>query len=191
MHFKKERKEIVRFAKRIYRKGLVSGVSGNLSLRVNEKNFLITPKAKCYEKLQLEDMILLDLEGNIIDGQKEPSSEKHLHIAIYKARDDVKAIIHTHSVCVCVLAALEIYLPVILDEQRERLGGEIEVAKYAPSGSIELAKEAVRVLNSKKAVILAKHGAVAVGNSLKEAYYICELLEKLSKVYLFIKLLSK
>ncbi|MCX8034404.1 MAG: class II aldolase/adducin family protein [Thermodesulfovibrio sp.] len=191
MHFKKERKEIVRFAKRIYRKGLVSGISGNLSLRVDEKSFLITPRAKCYEKLQVEDMVLLDLEGNIIDGRKEPSSEKHLHVAIYKARDDVKAIIHTHSSCVCVLAALEISLPIILDEQRESLGGEIEITKYAPSGSIELAEEAVRALSYKKAVILAKHGAVAVGNSLKEAYYVCELLEKLSKVYLFTKLLSK
>lgn len=191
MEWKKERKEVIRFAKKIYKKGLVTGTSGNLSLRIKGNSFLITPRAKCYEKLQAQDIVLIDLEGNILEGQREPSSEKNLHMEIYRARQDVKAIIHTHSSCACVLAAIELPLPLILDEQREILGGQIEVAKYAPSGSVELAIETIKALGKNKAVILAKHGAVVVGDSLKEAYNICELIERLSKIYLFMKLLGK
>lgn len=191
MQWKKERKEIIRFAKKIYKKGLVSGISGNLSLRVDGKYFLITPKSKCYERLQMEDLVLLDMEGKIIEGQKEPSSEKNLHIEIYKKREDIGAIIHTHSSFTCVLAALEMSLPMILDEQKEILGGEIKVAKYTPAGSKELAQETIKALGENKAVILAKHGAVALGKNMKEAYLVCNLLERFSKIYFYIKLLSK
>lgn len=191
MQWKKERLELVRYARKIYRKGLVSAISGNLSLRVNERLFLITPKGKCYERLRREDIVLLDLDGNLVDGTKEPSSEKNLHIEVYRNRPDVRAIIHTHSLCACVLAALEMPLPVILDEQMEILGGSIEVTRYSPPGSAELAKEVVRALNDKKAAILSRHGAVSVGSSLKEAYNVCELLERLCRVYIFIKFLRK
>lgn len=191
MKFKKERKELISFAKKIYKKGLVSGVSGNLSLRVDEKAFLITPASKSYEKLQIEDLVLLDMEGNIIEGQKEPSSEKKLHIEIYKNREDVGAIIHTHSVFTCVLAALEMSLPMILEEQQEILGGEIKVAKYAPAGSETLAKEAIKAIGTNKAVILAKHGLVSVGENMDEAYLVCNLIERLSKIYLYMRLLTK
>ncbi len=191
MQWKKEKEELVKFAKKIYKKGFVSGLSGNLSLRVNEKAFLITPKAKYYEKLKNSDLVLVDLDGNIIEGEKEPSSEKKLHLAIYRERKDINAIIHAHSCFACILAALECPLPIILDEQREVLGGEVKVAKYAPSGSDELAHETVRCLGQGKAVILAKHGTVATGKSITEAYYVCELLERLSKIYLFMRLLQR
>ena len=191
MKWKKERQEIVNFARKIYRKGFVTGISGNLSIRVNDKYLLITPKSKCYEKIKISDIVLIDLNGKIIEGETEPSSEKKLHIEIYKARKDINAIIHTHSTYTCILAAKELSLPVILDEQKDVLGGEIKVAKYAPCGSNELAIEAVNALRDKKGVILAKHGAVAVGKSMHEAFYICELIERLSKIYLYMKLIEK
>jgi len=191
MKWKKERQEIVNFARKIYRKGFVTGISGNLSIRVNDNYLLITPKSKCYEKIKTFDIVLIDLNGKIIEGEREPSSEKKLHIEIYKTRKDVKAIIHTHSTYACILAAKELSLPVILDEQKDVLGGEIKVAKYAPCCSNELAYEAVKALENKKGVILAKHGAVTVGKSINEAFYICELLERLSKIYVYIKLIEK
>ncbi len=190
MKWKKERQELVRVSKKLYRKCLVTGSSGNLSLRVDERCILITPREKCYEKLKLEDIVIIDFEGNTIDGNREPSSEKSLHIEIYKKRQDVNSIIHTHSTSVCVLAALQLPIPLILDEQETFLGGKIEVAKYAPAGSVELAMEAVKALGNNRAVILSKHGAVVVGSSLREAFDMCELLERLSKIYLFIKLLN-
>lgn len=191
MEFLRERKEIVKIAKKIYRKGLVTEFSGNISLRLNGNLILITPKSKEYEKIEKSDLVLIDLNGYVIEGKKEPSSEKKLHIEIYKNREDVNAIIHTHSICACVLAALEIPLPIILDEQTALIGGEIKVSKYAPSGSEELALEAVNALGKNKACIISKHGAVAVGGSINEAYFICNLIERLSTIYLLMKIINK
>ncbi|GAB6183791.1 class II aldolase/adducin family protein [Thermodesulfovibrio hydrogeniphilus] len=191
MELKNEREKIVRIAKKIYQMGLVTEISGNLSLRVSENQFLITPSGKSYEKLKASEIVLLDMNGNIIEGIKKPSTETKLHIEIYKARQDVNAIIHTHSTYACVLASLEMLLPAILDEQKEVFGGEVKVSKYAPAGSEALALEAVKALGNGKAAILSKHGTVSVGKDLREAYIVCELLERLSKIYIFTTLMKK
>ncbi len=190
MTLKKEREKLVRIAKKIYQKGLVTEISGNLSLRVSENQLLITPSGKSYEKLSASNILLLDMDGNIIEGNKKPSTETRLHIEIYKARKDINAIIHAHSTHACVLAALEMPLPVIIDEQKEVFGEEVRVAKYAPAGSTSLAFEAIKALGNGKAVILSKHGTVSVGKDLKEAYIVCELLERLSHIYILTTLLK-
>ncbi|GAQ95215.1 L-fuculose-phosphate aldolase [Thermodesulfovibrio aggregans] len=187
MQWKKEREQIVRAAKKIYRKGLVTGYSGNISTRLNEKLIAITPKSKSYSKLKASDIVIIDFDGNLVEGSNEPSSERMLHIEIYKNRKDVNAIIHTHSTFACTIAALNFSLPLILDEQIEILGGEIGVTKYAPSGTKELAEETVKTLAQKKAVLLSKHGAVGVGSTIEEAFLVCELLEKLCKIYVFMR----
>jgi len=142
----KEREEIVKYTKQIYKKGFVTAHSGNISLRVGDKLILITPSSKSYEKLKSSDIVEINFEGNIIDGHKMPSSEYKLHVEIYKSRKDVNAVIHTHSIFACTMAALNLSLPVILDEQKEFLGGEISVANYAPSGTDDLAIESVKAL---------------------------------------------
>ncbi len=191
MELKNEREKLVRIAKKIYQMGLVTEISGNLSLRVSENQFLITPSGKSYEKLKASEIVLLDMNGNIIEGIKKPSTETKLHIEIYKARQDVNAIIHAHSTYACVLASLEMPLPVILDEQKEVFGGEVKVSKYAPAGSEALALEAVKALGNGKAAILSKHGTVSVGKDLREAYLLCELLERLSKINILTTLMKK
>lgn len=191
MQWKKERQELVEFSKKVYHRQFVTGVSGNLSIRVSEKTVLITPKAKCYETLQNEDIVAIDIDGNILEGTKQPSSEYKLHLEIYKARKDVNAIIHTHSVFACSLATMNMPLPVIVDEQETLLGGQINVTQYEPSGTEKLAKEAVKALEDKKALLLARHGAVSVGKDLKEAFIVCETLERLCQVYFLTCLLKK
>lgn len=190
MRWKKEREEIVRIAKRIYKKGLVTGCSGNISMRLKDNLIAITAKSKSYNRLKASDVVVIDFNENVIEGDKEPSSERKLHIEIYRARNDVNAVIHTHSTFACTMAALNLSLPLILDEQREFLGGQIDVANYAPSGTKELAKEAVKALAHKKAVFLSRHGAVSVGCNIEEAFAVCELLEKLCQIYLFMKLIQ-
>ncbi len=191
MKWKKEREEIVKYTKQIYKKGFVTAHSGNISLRVGDELILITPSSKSYEKLKSSDIVEINFEGNIIDGHKMPSSEYKLHVEIYKSRKDVNAVIHTHSIFACTMAALNLSLPVILDEQKEFLGGEISVANYAPSGTDDLAIESVKALADKKAVFLSKHGAVTVGQNINEAFYTSALLEKLCQIYLFIVLIQK
>lgn len=191
MQWEKERKEIVRVAKKIYKKGLVTANSGNLSVRTANETILITPYSKSYERLKFSDIIEINFDGQVIEGSKKPSSEYRLHIEIYRERKDINAVIHTHSTFACALASLNQNLPVILDEQKSVLGGEIKVAKYAVSGTEELAKEAVKALESRKAVFLSRHGAVAVGKNISEAHAICELLEKFCQIYVFMRLLQK
>lgn len=191
MKWKKEREEIVKYAKQIYKKGFVTANSGNISLRAGDELILITPGSKSYEKLKSSDIVEINFEGNIIDGHKKPSSEYKLHVEIYKSRKDVNAVIHTHSIFACTMATLNLSLPVILDEQKEFLGGEISVANYAPSGTDDLAIASVKALADKKAVFLSKHGAVTVGQNINEAFSISALLEKLCQIYLFIVLIQK
>lgn len=185
------RELLVNISRKVFERGLVSQRSGNLSIRLDENLILITPKSKRYENIQANDLVCITLDGEIIDGNREPSSEWQLHREIYLRRNDVKAIIHTHSICGSILASLEMPLPVILDEQREQLGGDIKVARYAPCGTYELARNAVEALEGRKACILSRHGVVAVGESLDEAFDVCELIERFSKIYIFMCLLSK
>lgn len=191
MSWEKEKEEIVRVSKHLYEKGLVSEKSGNLSIRVKDDIVLITPKSNFYEKLEASDIVTINLRGEILEGNREPSSEKKLHIEIYKARGDVNAIIHVHSLFACTMAALELNLPLILDEQEIILGGQIEVAQYAPPGSLELALNAVKALGNKRAVFLSRHGAVSVAENINEAVIVCKILEKLCQTYLLMRMIKK
>ncbi|MCS7215916.1 MAG: class II aldolase/adducin family protein [Thermodesulfovibrio sp.] len=191
MRWEKERNELLKVAKKIYRRGFVTSRSGNLSIRTNNETILITPSSKLYESLQVSDIIEIDFDGKIIQGTRKPSSEYRLHIEIYRKRKDINAVIHIHSTFACIMASLNQTLPIIFDEQKNALGGEIEVAQYAASGTEDLAKETVRALGDKKAVLLSKHGAVAVGKDIYEAYNVCELIEHFCKIYVFIRLLKE
>jgi L-fuculose-phosphate aldolase len=191
MQWKKEREKILNIAKKIYKKGFVTGCSGNISMRLKENFIAITASSKSYNKLKASDVVIIDFNENVIEGHREPSSERKLHIEIYKARKDVNAVIHTHSTFACTMAALSLSLPLILDEQLDVLGGGIDVTIYAPSGTRELAKEAVKTLGNKKAVFLSRHGAVSVGSNLDEAFSVCEVLEKLCKIYILMRLIQK
>jgi len=191
MEWEKEKKEIVRVAKYLYEKGFVIEKSGNISIRVKDNLVLITPKGTSYEDFTESDIVTIDMAENLIDGNLEPSSEKKLHLEIYKARKDVNAIIHIHSLFACTMAALELNLPIILDEQELVLGGEIKVAKYALPGSEELALNAVKELGNKKAVFLSRHGAVCVGENINEALIVCKILEKVCQTYLLIRMIKQ
>ncbi|MCX7912610.1 MAG: class II aldolase/adducin family protein [Dehalococcoidales bacterium] len=175
-------------ARRIREKGLVWGTAGNVSQRLRTDTgqhlMAITPSARDYDLLRPEDVPVLDLEGNVIEGTLKPSVETPLHAAIYRKRTDVNAVIHTHSVFATALAVADLEIPIILEEQRVYLGGEIGLAAHAPSGSRDLAESTVTALGSRNAVLLANHGAVGVGKTMNEALAACELLERLAQIYL-------
>ncbi len=169
-------------------KGLVLGKAGNVSQRLSvpggNELLVITPTSRYYDSLTEDDMSVVDLDGRVVEGKLAPSSELKLHIAVYKARPDVRAVVHTHSVYASALAIAGVGIPAVLEEEVALLGGEIKVAKYGPSGTEELARNAVRALGDRNAVILANHGAVGVGRTLRQALDSCELIEKAAHVYL-------
>lgn len=183
-----ERALVLETASKLVERGLVLGKAGNVSQRVNQSGerdlLIITPTSRYYDSLIPADVPVVDLNGNVVDGELAPSSELRLHISVYKARPDVNAVVHSHSVHASALAVAGLDIPAILEEEVALLGGEVRVAQYGPSGSEELARNVVHILGDTNAVLLANHGAVGVGRTLREALDSCELVEKAARVYL-------
>jgi len=181
-------KEIIGAINDLLKQGLLYGRGGNMSVRGPNGTFVITPSQKDYSQLTVDDFVTLDMEGNIVKGEKNPSVEVPLHLEIYKRRPDVQSVFHTHSTYASVLAVTHSALPVLIDELTVRLGGEVEVCKYAMTGTEDLAKNVADSLGNKNAVLMANHGCVTVGKSVGEAFENAVLLENAAKVYVLSKI---
>ncbi len=180
---------IVEIGWTLLQQGLVLGAWGNISRRVKGlKGFFITPSGVPYSTLAPQDLVLVDYTGRKREGKLRQSTETPLHAAIYRARQDVHGIIHTHSPFSSVFAVNRREIPPILEEAAQLIGGRIKVAPYALPGTHELAEAAVSALEERSAVLLANHGLVGVGRSLKEALLVCQVAEKAAQVYLWAKL---
>ena len=174
--------EIIETARAMLAKGLVQGTGGNLSVRC-ARGMIITPSGMDYDRLTPDDLPVLSLGGELIEGFRKPSVERGLHAEIYRRRPDVNAVIHTHSVYATAAAALRAPVPVLTDNQAVLFGGEVPCAEYAPIGTEKLARSAAQALGSGSGVLLANHGALCTGATLTEAALKCEMLEIFAKIY--------
>ncbi len=157
---------------------LVKGTWGNVSYRHVDRVW-ITPSGIPYNRLSEEMIAVVDLKsGEWIGGSEKPSSELPLHLEIYRTFQDIKAVVHFHGVYSSAFSALRKDVPCYTEDQAQIIGGTIRVARYAPPGTWELARNAVRALEGRFGVILANHGAVAIGRSMDEALIAAEILEK-------------
>ncbi|KAB2951875.1 class II aldolase/adducin family protein [Heliorestis acidaminivorans] len=174
------------YGKKLIAHGLVSGSGGNISHRLDNPNkMLITPSGMAYDKLQREDLVVMDIQtGEIESGHRKPSIERGLHRAIYQARQDVQAVVHTHSKHATAVAATRKNIPAMLDNMVAYFGGSVHTAPHAPIGSLSLADNAVKALAHRPVALLANHGAVAVGKDLAQAFLMAELLEECAQIYL-------
>lgn len=175
-----ERTDIADTCRRMLRAGLVTGTSGNLSVRAGDL-VAITPSGVPYEPLTAEDVTVVDLDGAVVEGARGPSSEVPTHLAIYRATD-ARAIVHTHSMYATTVGTVRDELPAV-HYGINTLGGPVRVAPYATFGTAELAATVTRVLAGRTAALLRNHGAVAVGGSLAEAYDRAVRLEWLCELY--------
>lgn len=175
---------VIEYGKKYKSSGLVVGTWGNISLR-NEGKIFITPTAMDYDSLTPDDIVVCDINGNILEGKRKPSTEISAHLAIYNKRQDVNAIIHTHSIYATAMAAARKNIPAIVEDIAMIIGGEVPCAKYAHPGTPELGENIIEVLENKNAVLLANHGAIGMGRNLEEAYLVCQVLEKAARVYIF------
>jgi L-fuculose-phosphate aldolase len=180
-----EREEVLEAVRRIVAGGLVSGASGNVSRRIRTADgdlIAVTASRVPYHRFSLDDVLVCDLDVEPVVGDGVPSSESLAHVAIYRARPDVGAVIHTHSVHASAFAVAGKAIPCVLDEQVVSLGGAVEVATYASSGSDELAAHAVAALGERAAVLLKHHGVIGVGADLEEAVAVVELVERVARI---------
>lgn len=165
---------------------LVFGSSGNASLRVGD-HILITPSSVQYSTMTAENIMVLDLEGNVVEGDLNPSVESPTHLEIYRQREDAGAVVHSHSIYTTALALLHMPLPPVLDEVVPKLGGEVRVTSYAMPGTKELAKNVVEAMDMRSAVLIANHGAVCCAKTIRKAMEKAILLERTCKIYLLAK----
>jgi len=185
--FGAERREVLGAVQRIVAMGLVAGASGNVSRRIARPDgdlFAVTASSVPYHRFTLDDVVVVDGAVDAVFGEAIPSTESLAHMAVYRARPDAGAVIHTHSPYASAFAAAGRPVPVILDEQVILLGGAVQVAEYAPASSEELASRAVEALGERAAVLLRHHGVLGAGRDLEEAVAAVELVERVAKVAL-------
>lgn len=185
------KEQIIAAGKKLVNSGLVLATWGNISCRVPRSSyFLITPSGMPYDQLKPEDLVLVGRNGQVVEGMRKPSTEVLMHLAIYTARADVQAVVHTHSPFASSFAVAREPIPVILEEMAQLIGGPVKVANYGLPGTEELAKFTVEALEQRNAVLLANHGVVAAGTSVNEALTIAFLVEKCAQVMLGAKALG-
>jgi L-fuculose-phosphate aldolase len=163
--------------------GLATGSSGNVSVRW-EDGILITASGIPYDRLRPEQIVEIDSNGQRRSGEGEPSSEWRMHAAIYAMRPDVVAIVHSHSVHATAAAIALTALPIPHDEGRIVYGNEVPISEHQPPGTTELADAVASALGAGKLVLIARHGAVAVGSSLDEALGAAVKLEEIAQLAL-------
>lgn len=186
------KKEIADVMRYIEEKGWNHGRAGNASVLVRETgHLLITPSGVAKSRLRPSDILVLDVSGRILEGSGKPSSELPMHLEIYRNYGDVGAVLHAHGVYSTVLAITRTPLPVLIDEMRLVLGGDIRVADYAPFGTVELARNVAEALRDRRAVIIANHGVLAVGRDIWEAVEALGLVERLSQSYVLGRIMGK
>lgn len=181
-----EKKELLQVCREMVENDLVFGSSGNASLRVGD-HILITPSSVQYSTMTAENIMVLDLEGNVVEGDLNPSVESPTHLEIYRQREDAGAVVHSHSIYTTALALLHMPLPPVLDEVVPKLGGEVRVTSYAMPGTKELAKNVVEAMDMRSAVLIANHGAVCCAKTIRKAMEKAILLERTCKIYLLAK----
>ena len=183
MLLEKERKEIVEYGKKLIETSLTKGTGGNLSIFNREKGLMaISPSGIDYFKIKPEDVVVLDLQGKKIDGDKTPSSEYYMHSIFYKNRMDIDAIIHTHTMYATTIACLNWDLPPV-HYMIALAGVNVRCAKYATYGTEDLAENALEAMKDRNAVLLANHGMLAGAKDLANAFNITEEIEYCAELY--------
>lgn len=182
MLLEQQRSQVVKTAVALLNTGLVVNTSGNVSVRVDD-HIVITPSGHSYENLEAEDILILDLDGNPVDGDLLPSSETPLHLSIYASDENIHAIVHTHSVYATAVSTLVRELPAI-HYQIADLGGPVPVAPYQTFGTPELATSVTNAIQGHAAALMQNHGAVTVAETVEKALNRSVTLEWLSRLYL-------
>jgi L-fuculose-phosphate aldolase len=176
--------QIVRTALALRAQRVLPGTLGNISMRLDARRVVITPSSRPYETMRAEDLPVVALADGVAKGPFPPSVETPMHCAIYRARPDVHAIVHTHAPAATAVGCLGMALPLQLDEVEYYVGGAVPLAPYAPSGSTALAANVVAALGRRNAALMTAHGLITVAPDLAKAQQIAEAIEHAAQVFL-------
>ncbi|MFZ5859028.1 MAG: class II aldolase/adducin family protein [Chloroflexota bacterium] len=185
-NYETSKAQIVDTSQELVRKGYLMATGGNVSVRLpGQDGFAITPSNYDYMKMIAGDICILDFNLTMLEGHLAPSVESAMHGAIYQARPDVKAIIHTHQVYTSALTLVKAPIPALFDEQVRFLGRSVDIIPYAPSGTGMLKDTVAKhVKNHNNAFMMQNHGALVFGHDMERAIHNVEILEKCALAYL-------
>ena len=184
MLLEEKRQVIVEYGKKLITAGRTRGTGGNISV-LDEKSKLmaISPSGMDYFETKPEDVVVMDLNGKIVDGFRKPSSEWRMHLIFYQKREDVGAVVHTHSMFATTLATLHWEVPPA-SYLIAYAGKKVPCAPYATFGTQEIADAAYNAMGEEyNAVLLANHGLIAVGPDMPSAFGIAEIIEMVCEIY--------
>lgn len=171
------RRELVEICHKVYSKGFVSAYDGNLSVRIDDHKILITPSGKCKGDIEEDDLLEIDIYGNLLNGTGKISTEVKIHLTAYQKRNDVRAVIHCHPVHATAFAIIgEGLMRPVFPEVILSLG-KVPLCKYGTPSTDELPNSMLPYIDFVWALLLENHGAVTFGKCIKGAYYRMEKLE--------------
>ena len=175
---------LVKQAQQAFMDKMFAATSGNLSMYDRETGRMyITPGSFPYMEMTPEDVMVIDLDGNILEGPHKPSSEWRLHAEVYRAKENVNAVVHTHSPYATAFSINNLPIPVVLYEIVYFLGGDIPCAEGAIPGTKAVGENCVKVLNDRYGCLMGNHGTLAIGDTLARAYTRALYIEDAAKAY--------
>lgn len=178
------KRELVSFSRRLYRLGFMPGLSGNLSVRLDSERLLATPTGVSKYLIRAADLVIVDYDGRHLDGARRVTSEIGMHLAIYKRRMDVAAVIHSHPPIATAFACAGRSLDRVLCQEAVMTLGAVPLAGYATTGTDEVAESLAPFVAGHEAILMANHGAVTYGRDLPEAFIKMETLEHVAQIQL-------
>lgn len=189
--YKIQRKEVARFMRRLYKKGLTTTSGGNISLKISEEHILITPSATDKGRMKWKEVGIMSMMGENLTPELKPSIEKDLHLNIYKKNTEVSAIIHAHPVFATSFTATRCTINTGLTAEARAICGEPRFVPYALMGSADLAQVTAEHSSDADVLLLENHGILTTGKTLLSAFDKLEVLENAAKMTLIVELTGK
>jgi L-ribulose-5-phosphate 4-epimerase len=190
MLYEKEREEVRIAGTKLDRYGLIALSGGNVSLRLPSGEVLVTPSGMIYEDMVPSDVLVMDIKGKIIEGERAPSVDTVALLYIFEKMPHINAVIHTHQPFATAVGLVADELPCVVTTLPNATKGPVKVCPFSSAASIDMGIQTVNNAGNTLAVILKSHGVIAIGTSLKEALYSCIYLEEAAKTYVYARSMS-
>lgn len=179
------KKQVCDAGKLLLKEGLVARTWGNVSIKVNDTQMVITPSGRDYNELTPSEMVLVNIYTLKYEGNLKPSSELKLHCQVYKTRPHIKSVIHTHQMYASIVAAAQKDVEVIDPQHQQILGSKvIKAAPYALPNSKKITVETAASIEQSNAALMSNHGAVCIGTSLEKTFEVARTLEKACELFI-------
>lgn len=174
--------DVLATAKQMLADGLVEGTSGNISARLADGTVCLTPSSVAYHTMVLDDLVIVTIDGDVVSGERSPTTEKDLHLSVLRLYPEIGAVIHTHAVYATMFALAHEPIPAVIEEVVVYLGGDVPCCEYKGTGSRALGDEVAARLADRGAALLANHGLVTCATTPAKALHHAALAERTAKI---------